>query len=100
MVVYKASCAKLALFGVYEKLIWSKMPMEDQNMAPLFGFLVGVLQEEFQGESYNMDIMDCVPEVISKGIIILKILLTGPLNYFQVVIYILSHYCATIKLQS
>ena len=93
------SQAKLAFFGVREKLTWVKMPMGTLNAAPVFCAMMEPLKRKWDALALERQLTDFGSEVIMDDIQLFALLLSVLLQYFECVLEILQFHCATLKLR-
>ena len=72
--------------------------MRGHNVATVLESIMAVLQVECQKEADKMEILDFSSKFIIDDIILFEILIAVQIDYFQVVLDIYKHFCATLKL--
>ena len=97
--VHKDSKAKLAFFGVDEKLTFAVMPMGALNAAPVFAAMMEVLQNQWQELATRKKITGAGSKVIIDDVILHGVAVEPLLQFFDCVLTILLQYRATVKLK-
>jgi hypothetical protein len=99
VIVERRSRPKLAFFGPDEKLRWTKMPMGALNAAPVFAAMMKVFQLEWQHKADLAGLKETGSEVIIDDVILYATEVHTLLQYFRIVLGVLQHYRATVKLK-
>ena len=97
--VHEKSKAKLAFFGVDEKLTFAAMPMGALNAAPVFAAMMEVLQQQWKDIARKKGLKASDSKVIIDDVILHGTTINGLLEFFKCVLTVLQQHRATVKLK-